>query len=135
MVVIVDAIRTPVGRFGGALKSLQAYELGAITIKALLKKLNLKPVPSNDDVEFYPSKLPKGKIELEQKYFDYDGDEIVIDEVILGNVLQASQGQNPARQATIFAGLPKETPATTINKVCASGLKSIAMAFESIKAG
>jgi len=135
MAVVVDAIRTPVGRFGGSLKNLQAYELAAITIKALLKKLNLKPVPSNDDVEFYPSKLPKGKIELEQKYFEYEGDEIVIDEVISGNVLQAAQGQNPARQATIFAGLPKETPATTINKVCASGLKSIAMAHESIKAG
>ncbi|MBO8182622.1 MAG: acetyl-CoA C-acetyltransferase [Archaeoglobus sp.] len=134
--VIVGAIRTPVGRFGGSLKDVQAYELGAIAIKALLKDLGLKPVVSKEDVENYPSKLPKGRIELEEKYYDYeDGLEIKIDEVVMGNVLQAAQGQNPARQSTILAGLPKETPAMTINKVCASGLKAIAIAASSIKAG
>jgi len=59
----------------------------------------------------------------------------VVDEVIMGNVLQAGQGQNPARQAAIYAGLPKETPAATVNKVCASGMKAIAMGVHSIKAG
>jgi acetyl-CoA C-acetyltransferase len=130
--VIVGAVRTPVGRFGGTLKNLQAYELGAVAIKGLLKKLGLNPVPSEDDREFYPSKLPAEMIELEKKYYDYDGTEIKIDEVIMGNVLQAGQGQNPARQATILAGLPKETPAMTLNKVCGSGLKAIAVATASI---
>jgi len=134
--VIVGAIRTPVGRFGGSLKDLQAYELGAVAIKALLKDLGVKPVVSKEDLEYYPSKLPKGRIELEEKYYDYeDGVELKIDEVIMGNVLQASQGQNPARQTTILAGLPKETPAMTINKVCASGLKAIAIAASTIEVG
>ncbi len=134
-VVIVGAIRTPVGRFGGSLKDLQAYELGAIVIKELLRSLELKPVISREDEEYYPSKLPKGMIDLEKKYYDFEGVEIKIDEVVMGNVLQAAQGQNPARQAAIFAGLPKETPAMTVNKVCASGMKAIAVAASSIKAG
>jgi acetyl-CoA C-acetyltransferase len=133
--VIVEAIRTPVGRFGGSLRDLQAYELGAIAIKGLLKGLELKPVASKENLENYPSKLPKGRIKLEEKYQDYDGAEIEIDEVIMGNVLQASQGQNPARQAAIYAGLPKEIPAMTVNKVCASGLKAIALATTSIENG
>ncbi len=133
--VIVGAIRTPVGRFGGSLKDLHAYELGAIAIKGLFKNLELKPVVSKEDREYYPSKLPKGMIELEKKYYDFDGTEIKIDEVIMGNVLQAAQGQNPARQAAILAGLPKETPVYTINKVCGSGLKAIAIAASSIIAG
>jgi acetyl-CoA C-acetyltransferase len=131
--VIVGAIRTPVGKFGGALKDSQAYELGAIAIKGLLKKIGLKPISGE---EFYSSKLSVGMIELERRYYDYsEGIEVRIDEVIMGNVLQAAQGQNPARQAAILAGLPKETPAMTINKVCASGLKAIAIAVSSIIAG
>jgi acetyl-CoA C-acetyltransferase len=133
--VIVGVKRTPVGRFGGSLKDLQAYELGAIAIRGLLKELNLKPVPSENDRRFYPSKLQKGMIDLEKKYYDYDGIEVKICEVIMGNVLQASQGQNPARQATILAGLPKETPAYTVNKVCGSGLKAIAIAVAEIDSG
>ncbi|AGK61123.1 acetyl-CoA acetyltransferase [Archaeoglobus sulfaticallidus PM70-1] len=133
--VIVGAIRTPVGRFGGSLKDLQAYELGAIAIKGLLKELKLKPVASQEDRDFYPSKLPKGLIEIEEKYHDFDGTEIKVCEVIMGNVLQSAQGQNPARQATILAGLPKETPAYTVNKVCGSGLKAIALAASEIKSG
>jgi acetyl-CoA C-acetyltransferase len=136
MVVIVDAIRTPVGRFGGSLKDKKAYELGAIAIKALLKKLSIKPVPGSDSVDFYPSKLPKEMVELEKQYYDYeDGYELTVDEVIMGNVLQSAQGQNPARQATVMAGLPKETPAFTVNKVCASGMKAIALGYQAIVTG
>ncbi len=132
MAVIVGAARTPVGRFGGSLKDLQAYELGTIAIRGLLKKLGIKPAATKESIEFYPEKLPKGMIELEEKYHDYDGIEVPIDEVIFGNVLQAAQGQNPARQAAIFAGIPKEVPAFTVNKVCASGMKAVALAAQSI---
>ncbi len=134
MAVIIDAVRTPVGRFGGALKDLQAFELGAIAINGLMKKVKIKPVPTRESVEFYPEKLQKGKIPLE-KFEDFDGVEVPVDEVIMGNVLQAAQGQNPARQATIFAGLPKEVPAFTVNKVCASGMKALALAAQSIDSG
>lgn len=134
MAVIVEGVRTPVGRFGGILKDFQAYELGSVVIRGLLKKLGIKPVPTRESLRFYPSKLPKGKIELE-KAFDYDGVEIPIDEVVFGNVLQAAQGQNPARQALIYAGIPKEVPAFTVNKVCASGLKAVALAAQSIDSG
>ncbi len=134
MAVIVGAIRTPVGRFGGSLKDVKAYELGAVAIKGLLKKLGIAPVHTPESVEFYPEKLPKGRIELESAY-DYDGTEVKIDEVIMGNVLQAGQGQNPARQASILAGIPKEVPAFTVNKVCASGLKAIALAYYTINSG
>ncbi len=135
MAVIVGAVRTPVGRFGGSLKDLQAYELGTIAIRGLLKKLGIKPIATKESIEFYPEKLPKGMIELEEKYHDYDGIEVPIDEVIFGNVLQAAQGQNPARQAAIFAGIPKEVPAFTVNKVCASGMKAVALAAQSIDNG
>lgn len=134
MAVIVDGVRTPVGRFGGILKDFQAYELGSIVIRGLLKKLAIKPVPTKESVEFYPERLPKGKIELE-KMFEYDGIEVPIDELIFGNVLQAAQGQNPARQALIYAAAPKEVPAFTVNKVCASGLKAVALAAQSIDSG
>ena len=78
-----------------------------------------------------------GLIELEKKYYDWDDSlkEVNIDEVLMGNVVQAGQGQNTARQASIYAGIPKETVATTINKVCGSGIKSISLAAQSIKAG
>lgn len=134
MAVIVGAARTPVGRFGGSLKDLAAYELGSIAIKGLLKKIGIAPKPTPESIEFYPEKLERGRIDLESAY-DYDGIELEIDEVIMGNVLQAAQGQNPARQAAIFAGIPKEIPACTVNKVCASGLKAIALAYHSIMAG
>ncbi|MGA2954176.1 MAG: acetyl-CoA C-acetyltransferase [Thermodesulfobacteriota bacterium] len=101
-VVIVSAVRTAVGTFGGALKDIPAIELGKIAVEEALKRAKVKP---------------------EQ-----------VEEVILGNVLQAGQGQNPARQVVIRSGIPKEVPATTINKVCASGLKSVMMAAQAIKA-
>ncbi len=132
--VIVDGVRTPVGRFGSSLKDLQAYELGAIAIRALMKKAGVKPLATKDSYDFYPSKLPKGRIELEGDY-EFDGVEVEIEEVIMGNVLQAAQGQNPARQAGIYSGIPKEISAYTLNKVCGSGLKAVVAAAQSISDG
>ena len=102
-VVIVAAVRTAIGNFGGTLSHIPAHELGAHVIKALLQRTGLQP---------------------EQ-----------IDEVILGQVLAAGSGQNPARQAAIAAGLPYSCPAMTINKVCGSGLKAVHLAAQSIKCG
>jgi acetyl-CoA C-acetyltransferase len=102
-VVIVSAVRTAIGSFGGSLKEIPAPELGALVIKEALKRANLKPE--------------------------------MIDEVILGNVIQAGLGQNTARQAVIKAGLPVEVPAMTINKVCGSGLRAVELAAQIIKAG
>src|SRR5690625_2432895 len=102
-VVIVSASRTAIGSFGGTLSSVSAPELGAVVIKDVLHKANVKV----DDV----------------------------DEVIMGNVLQAGLGQNPARQAAIKAGLPNYIPAMTINKVCGSGLKTVHLAAQAIIAG
>jgi acetyl-CoA C-acetyltransferase len=101
--VIVSAARTPVGKFGGSLKDIPAYQLGSIAIKEAILRAGVKPE--------------------------------LIDEVIFGHVLTTAQGQNPARQTSLHAGIPKEVPAFTINKVCASGLKSVALAAQSIKAG
>ncbi len=102
-VVIVSAIRTPVGSFNGSLKSISATELGAMVIKGAIENARL----SIDQVE----------------------------EVIMGNVLQAGLGQNPARQAAIKAGIPVSTPAMTINKVCGSGLKTVHLGAQSIMLG
>lgn len=102
-VVIVSAVRTPVGRFGGSLKDIPAVDQGALVIKEALRRINLDP----------------GEVE----------------EVIMGNVIQAGLGQNPARQASIKAGIPQEVPAYTVNKVCASGLKTVGLAAQMIKAG
>jgi acetyl-CoA C-acetyltransferase len=102
-IVIAAATRTAVGKFGGALASTPATELGAAVIAELLKRAHLK------------------------------GEQI--GEVILGQVLQAGCGQNPARQAAIKAGLPNSVPAMTINKVCGSGLKAVALAAQAIRDG
>ena len=102
-VVIVSAVRTPMGSFGGLLSSVSAPKLGAAAIKGALRKINLDPS--------------------------------LVQEVIMGNVLQANTGQAPSRQAAIDAGLTSDVPCTTINKVCASGMKAIMMAAQSIKAG
>ena len=99
-VVIVAAVRTPVGSFGGSLSSLPATALGAAVIKALLERTGLEPDQ--------------------------------IDEVILGQVLAAAVGQNPARQTTLNAGLPHKVPAMTINKVCGSGLKAVHLAMQAV---
>ncbi len=136
-VVIVSGSRTAVGAFGGGLKTVPVVELGSIVMKDVLKKVGLKPVLSAEMKEVCPDSLKdQGQIDLEKKSYDWDGNkEIAIDEVIMGNVLQAAQGQNTARQAMIKAGIPKETPAVTINKICGSGLKAISMAASSIMAG
>jgi len=101
--VILSAVRTAIGSFGGTLKDIPAVELGAIVIREALYRAGVEP----------------GEV----------------DEVILGNVLQAGQGQNPARQAAIKAGLPVEVPAMTINMVCGSGLQAINLAARLIEAG
>jgi acetyl-CoA C-acetyltransferase len=101
--VIVSAVRTPVGTFGGQFAETPATELGARAVEAALARAGLS------------------------------GD--AVDEVVLGCVLQAGLGQNPARQASMAAGIPKEVPATTINMLCGSGLKSVAIASQMIKAG
>ncbi len=102
-VVIVGALRTAIGKFGGALAKVPAPELGATVIRALLAQSGVKP---------------------EQ-----------VSEVILGQVLAAGSGQNPARQALIKSGLPKEVPAMTINVVCGSGLKAVMLAAQAIQCG
>jgi acetyl-CoA C-acetyltransferase len=137
-VVIVSGARTAIGAFGGSLKAKPVVELGSIVMKEVLKKINLKPVVSSLMQDIAPDKLKdQGLIELEQDASDWSDDaaEVAIDEVIMGNVLQAAQGQNPARQSVIGSGISKETPACTINKVCGSGLKSIAMGAASIMTG
>ncbi len=137
-VVIVSGARTAVGSFGGGLKDVPVVELGALVMKDTLKRVNLKPGLSDEMKMAMPDKLKdQGLIELEKKADDWDDGAapVMIDEVIMGNVLQAGQGQNPARQAMIMAGLRKETTAMTINKVCGSGLKSIALGASAIMSG
>ena len=137
-VVIVMGCRTPIGNFGGSLKDVPLVDLGALVIKEVLKKANLRPIPTQDMIECYPDRLKaRGRIELEQRYYDWDDslNPVAVDEVIMGNVLQAGHGQNPARQAAMRAGMPKEVPAMTINKVCGSGLKAISLAATSIMTG
>ena len=102
-VVIVSAVRTPMGSFGGALKTLPAPVLGAAAIRAVLEKASVQPEQVND--------------------------------VLMGCVIQSNLGQAPARQAARFAGLPDHVNCTTVNKVCASGMKSVAMAAQSILLG
>jgi acetyl-CoA C-acetyltransferase len=137
-VVIVSGSRTAIGAFGGGLKVVPVVDLGAIVMKDVLKRANLKPVAGAMLLEVAPDKLKdQAMTDLEKKSYDWSNDavEITIDEVIMGNVLQAGQGQNPARQAMIAAGLPKETPAFSLNKVCGSGLKAIALGASAIMTG
>ncbi len=102
-VVIVDAVRTPVGSFGGGLTGIPAVQLGTIVVKELIRRTGIDPSQ--------------------------------VDELIFGCVLQAGLGQNVARQVLIHSGIPKEVPAMTINKVCASGLRAVSLAAQIIKAG
>ena len=102
-VVIVSAVRTPIGSFLGSLSTVPAPRLGAAAIKGALEKINLKPE--------------------------------MVEEVLMGNVVQAGTGQAPARQAAIYAGIPNTVPCTTINKVCASGMKAIIQAAQAIQLG
>lgn len=137
-VVIVSGSRTAIGAFGGGLKTVPVVKLGSIVMKDVLKRIKLKPVKNEQMQEAAPDKLKdQGIIELEKKSYDFDDAfaPVTIDEVIMGNVLQAGQGQNTARQSMIGAGIPKETPALTINKVCGSGLKAIALGASEIMTG
>ncbi len=137
-VVIVSGARTAVGAFGGTLKDVPAVDLGAAVIKDIFKRRQLKPVASDMMQAVAPEALKaQGAIDLEKQFQDWadDAAPVCVDEVIMGNVLQTAQGQNPARQAMIRAGVPKETPAFTINKVCGSGLKAIALGAASIASG
>jgi acetyl-CoA C-acetyltransferase len=137
-VVIVSGARTAIGTFGGGLKDVPVTELGAVVMKDALQRANLKPVADDGMMTAAPDKLKdQGLIELEEQAYDWadDGQPVTVDEVIMGNVLQAAQGQNTARQAMFRAGIPKETPAFTINKVCGSGLKAIALGASAIMLG
>src|SRR4051812_5860203 len=102
-IAIVSAVRTPVGKFQGALKSLTAPQLGALVVKTVVERAGLEPQ--------------------------------LIDEVIMGNVVSAGLGQNPARQAALRGGLLPDVAAMTINKVCGSGLKAVALAAQAIQCG
>jgi acetyl-CoA C-acetyltransferase len=137
-VVIVSGARTPVGAFGGSLSTTPVVDLGALVLKETLKKIGLRPTATKELTRFEPDFLKgDGMIDLEKKYLDYNASlqPVQIDEVIIGNVVGAGQGQNVARQAMIKAGIPKETPAFTVNKVCASGMKAVALASQSIRSG
>ena len=137
-VVVVSGVRTAIGTFGGSLKSIPVVPLGSLVIKEVLKRVKSKPVSSEKLLSYAPEKLKgMGLIELEKKGYDWDDSfqEIQVDEVIMGNVLQGGQGQNTSRQATIHAGLPKETSAFTVNKICASGLKAVVQGVQAIQLG
>ena len=137
-VVIIGGMRTPVGSFGGSLKDTSVVTLGSLILKETLKKLGLRPFASEELTSFEPDALKGlGMIELEKNTYDYADSlqPIEIDEVIMGNVIGAGQGQNVARQATVQAGIPKEVNAFTINKVCASGMKALSLAALAIRDG
>ncbi len=136
--VIVSGVRTPQGKFGGALSDLTAAELGSVTIKGLMRDAGIRPIISEKTKSFRPEKFKSvDKAPVEEDYHDWDEDlqGIEIDEVIMGNVLQGGQGQNPARQASIMGGIPREVPAHTVNKVCGSGMKSVTQAASVIENG
>jgi acetyl-CoA C-acetyltransferase len=136
--VIVSGARTAVGEFGGSLKGVRTVDIGALVIKEALKRAGLKPSINAFLKSCRPDALGDFEVTaINKKYYDYDSalKSVYVDEVIMGNVLQGGQGQNVARQASIFAGVPEETNAFTVNKVCASGMKAIALAAQSIAAG
>jgi acetyl-CoA C-acetyltransferase len=137
-VVIVSGVRTPVGSFGGSLKNVPVVELGTCVMKDVLKRAGLRPAVDEVQNKFSPDTLKdQGMIDIEKKGYDYDDGlaPVFVDEVIMGNVLQAGQGQNTARQSMIGAGIPRQTTAYTINKICGSGLKAIALGAQAIMTG
>jgi acetyl-CoA C-acetyltransferase len=133
-IVIVEGTRTAVGNFGSALRDVSVVELGGLVLGDVLRKQGLRPIPPRGNAMFRPKRLEPGLTDLEKRYYTWDDSskEIAVDEVIMGNVLQAGQGQNTARQATIIGGLPKEVNAFTVNKLCASGLKAISLGAQAI---
>jgi len=137
-VVIVGGVRTPIGSFGGALRDVPATRLGALVIKEVMRRTGLRPKPPEESLDQAPERLKgSGLTDLERRYHDWNDSlkTVTVDEVIMGNVLQGGQGQNVARQAAIYAGMPKETSAFTVNKVCASGLKALTLGAQSIMTG
>src|SRR6266852_822683 len=102
-VYILSAVRTPIGKFGGALTSMTATDMGVVAAKAAMERAGVQPQQ--------------------------------IEETIFGNARQAGGGPNPARQISVRSGVPQETPAYTVNKACASGLKSIALGYQEIATG
>ena len=137
-VVIVSGVRTPIGTFGGSLKDISVVQLGALVIREALKRAGLRPEVDSALMDLGPEALKgEGLTELEKKHGDWDKSlkPVQVDEVIMGNVLQGGQGQNTARQASISAGMPKETPAFTVNKICASGLKALTLGAQEIALG
>ncbi len=137
-VVIVSGARTAVGEFGGSLRDVSVVELGRLVIKEAVKRAGLRPAVD----DFIKGARPKAfgdfdMTENQKKYYDYDKSltPVYFDEVIMGNVLTAGMGQNPPRQSAIYAGLPEETNVFTVQKVCASGMKAVALAAQSIMAG
>lgn len=137
-VVIVSGVRTAIGAFGGALKNISAVELGSLVMRDVLKRANIRPVPNEQTKNCIPERLKDQKLskfERNSVKWHKSAIPVTIDEVIMGNVLQAGLGQNPARQAMIRAGIPKETTAMTVNKICGSGLKAITVGASSIMAG
>jgi acetyl-CoA C-acetyltransferase len=137
-VVIVSGARTPIGTFGASLRDVPVVDLGALVIKEALTRAGLRPKSSEKLLQYAPQALADtGLVDLEEQHYDWDDSltEVQVDEVILGHVIQAGQGQNTARQAMIRAGVPKETNAFTVNKVCASGLKAITLGTQAILLG
>ncbi len=137
-VVIVSGARTAVGAFGGSLQGVPVVDLGALVIKETLKRAGVRPILSPELKACRPDIFGDfDKTAHQQKYYDYDdaAAPLYVDEVIMGNVLQAGQGQNPARQSCLRAGLPEETNAIGVNKVCASGMKAIALGAQAIAIG
>jgi acetyl-CoA C-acetyltransferase len=136
--VIVSGARTAVGEFGGALKGISVVELGRLVIKEAIVRAGLRPAISDEIKAARPAIFGDFDMtEVQKKYYAYDKElkPVYFDEVIMGNVLNAGVGQNPARQSAIYAGLPEETNVFTVQKVCASGMKAIALAAQVIKAG
>ena len=119
-VVIVSGARTAVGEFGGSLKGIRTVDLGALVIKESLKRAGIRPSIDEFSRSCRPDALGSFEMtEINKKYYDYNESlkPVYVDEVIMGNVLQGGQGQNVARQASIYAGLPEETNAFTVNKI------------------
>lgn len=125
--VIVSAVRTAIGTFGGALSQVSAVDLGAVVVKEAITR-------AGASVRGAASAQGDG-IQAGGAQDAAQANAIQVDEVIIGNVLQAGLGQNVARQAAIKAGVPIEVPCMTVNKVCGSGLKAVALAAQAIMAG
>jgi len=134
-VVIVSGARTAIGNFGGTLKDIPVVQLGTTAIHEAVKRAGIRPETGKEMLAFGPDKLKDERfIDIEKKHMKWDEKlkPVQIDEVVMGLVLFAGNRQNPARLASVYAGLPKETPAFTINKLCASGMKAIALGAEAI---